>query len=247
MRQKKKTVGIIGGMGPEATAYFYWLIIKNTKAIKDQDHIHVLIDSYPQIPPRTDAILGIGPSPLPHLVKAAKRLEMAGANFLVMPCITAHYYYDRLLKKIKIPLISLIEETRREADRLTPGPAKIGLIASRGTVASGLFHQVLQKTGKQVITPTEAEQDKVMEAIFGPEGIKAGVTRGKPREVIVATAQKLIRRGAAAIIAGCTEIPLVLKPEDIRVPLFEPMTLAARACIKLAGYELREDLPPAID
>ncbi len=245
MRQKKKTIGIIGGMGPEATVYFYWLIIKNTKAKKDQDHIHVLIDSYPQIPPRTDAILGAGPSPLPYLVKAARRLETAGADFLVMPCITAHYYYDRLIKKVKIPVISLVEETRREADRLFPGRAKVGLIASRGTVQSGLFHQVLQKTGKQVITPTAAEQDKVMEAIFGPDGIKAGTTQGKPREIIVATAKKLIRRGASAIIAGCTEVPLVLKPEDISVALLEPMTIAARACIKFAGYELNEEMPEA--
>jgi len=240
-KKSTKTIGIIGGMGPEATAYFYWLIIKNTKAAKDQEHIHVIIDSYPQIPPRTDAILGNGPSPLPYLVASARRLELAGADFLVMPCVTAHYYCDRLRRRGRLPVVSLIEETVKEAQRLLSRAQKIGLIASRGTVRSGLFQAALKKAGLTTLTPAAREQAKVMEAIFGKKGIKAGVTSGKPREIILAAARNLIAAGAEAIIAGCTEVPLVLKPEDLRVPLLEPMLIAARRCISLAGYEVKPE------
>ncbi len=233
-------IGIIGGMGPEATAYFYELIIKNTAAAKDQEHIHVLIDSYPQIPPRTAAILGEGPSPLPYLLEAGRRLKRAGATLLVMPCITAHYYYAELTSRINLPFISLIEETRKEARRLAPRAKKVGLLASTGTVRSGLFDQALRKIHVSVLKPEAPDQEKVMEAIFSPQGIKAGFTKGRPRQIILAMANKLIAQGAEAIIAGCTEIPLVLKETDIPVPLLEPMAIGARACIRAAGYRVRQ-------
>lgn len=240
-RGKRRVIGIIGGMGPEATAYFYWLIIKKTKAKKDQEHIHLIIDSYPQIPPRTDAILGKGPSPLPYLIESARRLEQAGAEILVMPCITAHYYYDKLTSKINLPVVNLPQLTVDEIRRRLPEAKKIGLIGSTGTMLSGLFHRSLEKAGLIPLSPTAAEQKKIMQAIFGPQGIKAGVTEGKPRAIILDLALKLISRGAEAIIAGCTEIPLVLKKEDLPVPLFEPMEIGARCCIQMAGYEVRKE------
>lgn len=240
-REIKRIIGVIGGMGPEATAYFYWLIIKNTKAPKDQEHIHVIIDSYPQIPPRTDAILGKGPSPLPYLIESARRLAQAGAEILVIPCITAHYYYDKLTSKINLPVINLLQVTVDEIRRRLPKAEKIGVMGSTGTMRSGLFHRSLEKAGLTPLSPTEAEQKKIMQAIFGSQGIKAGVTAGKPRTTILNLALKLINRGAEAIIAGCTEIPLVLKENDLPVPLFEPMEIGAKICIQMAGYEVRKD------
>ncbi len=201
-------------MGPEATAYFYWLIIKKTKAKKDQEHIHVIIDSYPQIPPRTEAILRKGPSPLPHLIESAHRLKLAGADILVMPCITAHYYYDKLTSKINLPVVNLLQVTVDEIRHRLPEAKKIGLIGSTGTMRSGLFHSYLKKAGLTPLSLPAAEQKKIMEAIFGPRGIKAGITEGEPRTTILGLAHKLISRGAEAIIAGCTEIPLVLKESD---------------------------------
>lgn len=239
-QKTKKILGIIGGMGPEATAYFYWLIIKNTQAFKDQEHMHVIIDSYPQIPPRTEAILGKGPSPLPYLAESAKRLEKAGAQILVMPCITAHYFYDQLAALTKLPIVNLLETTIEAISLRLPGVKKIGLIGSTGTIRSRLFHRYLEKEGYIPLSPLAAEQKKIMQAIFGKKGIKAGVTNGWPKEAIVEVAQKLIGRGAEAIIAACTEVPLVLKETDIPVPLFEPMEIAAKKCIVLAGYNLRE-------
>jgi len=235
----KKTIGILGGMGPEATAYFFNLIIKKTAAAKDQDHIPILIFNNPKIPPRTDALLGKGPSPTRLLREGARRLERAGADFIVMPCITAHAFLSPLRRAVKIPVLDIPEETVAWAKKKIPRLKRVGLVASTGTVRSGLFHDAFGRAGVDIVAPTNREQKKVMEAIFGRGGIKAGVTEGRPKRLILSVAKKLIRRGAGAIIAGCTEVPLVLKDEDIPVPLIEPLRIAAEASIIRAGYRMK--------
>jgi len=234
----KKTIGILGGMGPEATVYFYELIVKHTRAGADQDHIKTIIYSNPEIPPRTDAILGKGPSPTPLLLEGFRRLKNAGADFVVMPCVTAHYFYPEIEEKADIPFISLLDESVKWAKAEFPELRKAGLLAATGTLESKLFHDIFGSAGIDVIHPQPAEQDHVMEAIFGPEGIKAGFASGFSKETLVNIAKVLVARGADAIIAGCTEVPLALKDRDIPVPLIEPLRIAARVCILKAGYEL---------
>jgi len=236
----KKTIGILGGMGPEATAYFFELIIKNTEAQKDQDHIPVLIYSNPKVPPRTDAILKKGPSPLPLLLQGTKILRRAGADFIVMPCLTAHFYYPQLLARAEIPFLSLLDETLYFVQKNLCGLKKAGLIASSGTLESKLFHKTFAKKGIDIIDPIPQEQQQVMEAIFGKRGIKAGKTSGLPKKLILDVAKKLVQRGAEAIIAGCTEVPLVLKEEDLPAPFLEPMKITALVCIRKAGFRVRE-------
>jgi aspartate racemase len=233
----KKTIGILGGMGPEATAYFFNLIIKSTDAAKDQEHIPILIWNNPKIPPRTEAILYGGPSPLPLLVEGVKILEKGGAGLIVMPCITAHYFARQIARRAKVPFVNLLDESLRYAKKRIPGMKKAGLVASSGTVKSRLFHKTFEKNGIEIITPEPNEQQKVMEAIFGNSGIKAGFTAGRPRATVVRIARRLIERGAEAVIAGCTEVPLVLKENDISVPLIEPMKIGALTCIKRVGYK----------
>jgi aspartate racemase len=235
-----KTIGIMGGMGPEATAYFYELIIKHTRAEKDQEHIKVIIYSNPEIPPRTDAILKTGPSPTPLLVDGFRRLHDAGADFVVMPCLTAHYFIPEILQQVDLPMINLLDESVRWAKEKIPEIRKAGLVASTGTVRSRLFHEAFAQAGIEVFSPEEEEQTHVTEAIFGEQGIKAGFTSGFPKEALMNTAKILIARGADAIVAGCTEVPLVLEDRDIPVPLIEPLRIAAIACILKAGYKLRE-------
>jgi len=235
----KKTIGILGGMGPEATAYFFGLIIKNTKAEKDQEHIPVIIYSNPEVPARTDAILEKGESPLPHLLEGARVLRQAGADFIAMPCVTAHYFLDEIVAREKVSFLSLVDETVLYAQRKMPGLKKAGLISSTGTLKSRLFHDAFAKEEIEVFGPEDEEQERVMEAIFGKKGVKAGFTSGRPREIIQGIAKTLIKRGAEAIIAGCTEVPLVLKEEDIEVPLIEPLQILAEASILKAGYELK--------
>lgn len=236
----KKTVGILGGMGPEATAYFYGLIVKHTRADADQEHIKTVIYSNPEIPPRTDAILGKGPSPAPLLVEGFRRLKDAGADFVVMPCVTAHYFYPEIKDQVRIPIISLLDEAVRWAKAEVPGLKKAGLLAATGTLESKLFHNIFESEGIDIIHPEPDEQDQVMEAIFGPKGIKAGFPSGFSKETLVNVARVLVALGADAIIAGCTEVPLALEDRDIPVPFIEPLRIAARACIIEAGYRLKE-------
>jgi len=236
----KKTIGILGGMGPEATAYFFNLIIENTDAAKDQEHIPILIWNNPKIPPRTEAILYGGPSPLPLLIEGVKILEKGGAGLIVMPCITAHYFARQIARRAKVPFVNLLDESLRFAKKRIPGMKKAGLVASSGTVKSRLFHKTFEKNGIEIMTPEPNEQRKVTDAIFGNSGIKAGFTTGRPRTTVVRIARRLIERGAEAVIAGCTEVPLVLKENDISVPLIEPMKIGALTCIKRAGYKLEK-------
>jgi aspartate racemase len=236
----KKTIGILGGMGPEATAYFFELIIRETMAACDQEHVPVLIWSNPKIPPRTDAICHKGPSPLPSLLEGIRILERAGAGFIVMPCITAHHWASEIERRASVPFVNLLEESRRYALRAIPGLKRAGLIASSGTIVSRLFHKTFEPRGIEVLTPNPQEQETVMEAIFGRGGIKAGFTKGAPRRLLVGIARRLIGRGAEAIIAGCTEVPLVLKEADLPVPLIEPMKIGAIACLKKARSRIRK-------
>ncbi len=235
----KKTIGILGGMGPEATAYMYSLIIKNTKAERDQDHPRIIINSNPEIPARTDAILGQGPSPVPFLVEGMLRLKDAGVDFVIMPCVTAHYFMTEVLAQVDIPFISLVDEAVEWAKEHIPGLKKVGLIASTGTIVSKLFQNKYGQAEIDVIVPEDKDQLIVMDAIFSAQGIKAGFTSGSSKEHIIRAAGELISKGAQAIVAGCTEIPLVLKDKDISVPLIEPMAILAQKTVVEAGCQVR--------
>jgi aspartate racemase len=235
----KKTIGIMGGMGPEATAHMYDLILKNTAAARDQDHIHVIINSFPQVPPRTDAILGKGASPTAFLIDGIEMLKQAGADLIVIPCVTAHFFIPEVRRELDFELVNLLDESANWAKANIPDLKRAGIIASTGTLESRLFHNAFLEAGIEIITPDSSQQSRVMEAVFGIGGIKAGQTSGPPREAIVSVALSLIARGAEAVIAGCTEIPLVLKPQDISVPFIEPMRIAAEVCIRKAGYQLK--------
>jgi len=238
-RKKLKTVGVLGGMGPEATAYFFGELIRATKAASDQDHVPVIVYSLPQVPDRTGAILHGGRSPLPFLRRGLRALERAGADFAVMPCVTAHFFHSKLAVRSPLPVLNLLEEALAEVKRLHPVPESIGLIATDGTVRSGIVSCQFEAAGMRVLLPSARDQKRVMAAICGKKGIKAGFTAGRPREIILEVARALVRRGAGAVMAGCTEVPLVLRASDLPVPLIEPMTIGARAAIKLAGARLR--------
>jgi len=172
----KQTIGILGGMGPEATAYFFTLIIRSTRAETDQEHIPVVIYSHPEVPPRTDAVLGEGPSPLPFLLEGVRVLKVAGADFIVMPCVTAHHFYNQILAEVRVPFLNLVDETILYALRKVPEMKKAGLISSTGTLKSRLFHEAFAREGVDIVEPADEEQAQVMEAIFGKDGIKAGFT-----------------------------------------------------------------------
>jgi aspartate racemase len=234
-RKKLKTIGILGGMGPEAGAYLLERIIRETAAGRDQDHPPIILYSLPQVPDRTKAILHGGPSPVPAIRRGLRTLERAGADFAVMSCVSAHYFYPRIALRSPLPLLSLIDETLAAIKKMRPVPKTIGLIATSGTVRSGIVTKAFQAAGIAVIVPPARDQERVMTAIYGPKGVKAGFTEGPARTIVLEIAAGLVRCGAQAILAGCTEVPLVLRASDLPVPLVEPMTIGARAAIRRAG------------
>jgi len=240
-----KTLGVLGGMGPEATAYFLDLIVGNTAAAKDQEHVPVIVYSLPQIPHRTDAILHGGRSPLPMMKHGADILARAGADFLIMPCLTAHHFLPKLAAGRPIPFVDLIAEAAAEIRARRPHIRRIGLLATAGTIESRLFHEALEPSGTTVLTPSKKDMKRLMSAIYGKQGIKSGVTTGRPRQTVLAVAAALVRRGAQAIVAGCTEIPLVLQARDLPVPFIDPMRVGARACVLKAGGALRPARRPS--
>jgi aspartate racemase len=238
-RKKLQTIGVLGGMGPEAGAAFFELIVRETAAGRDQDHAPVVLYSLPQIPDRTEAILRGGRDPVPALRRGLAALQRAGADFAVMSCISAHYFLPRLLPRSPLPILSLIDETVAAVEGMKPVPGAIGLLATDGTVRSGLLARTFEAAGTAVLTPSSRDQARLMTAIYGKKGVKAGFIRGSARETVLEVARELVRRGAAAVLAGCTEVPLVLGPADLPVPLVDPMIAGARAAVRRSGARLK--------
>jgi len=227
----EKIIGILGGMGPEATIDLFYKIIKSTPAEKDQDHLRIIIDNNPKIPDRTTAILGKGEDPLPALQETARNLEKAGADFIIIPCNTAHYYISQIQESVNIPILNMIEETAKETQQRTPQIKKIGLLASMGTYKMEIYHQHFKKFNIEVISPEEKDKEEVMKVIYA---VKAGDLSEKVKKNIIQIAQKLIDKGVEAIITGCTEIPLILKEGDVPVPLIDPTKVLAEIAIQKA-------------
>ncbi|WP_175060239.1 aspartate/glutamate racemase family protein [Thermococcus sp. 2319x1] len=224
----EKVIGILGGMGPLATVDLFKRIVLKTPAKKDQEHPRIIIYNNPKIPDRTAYILGKGENPLPELIDSAKKLEKWGADFIIMPCNTAHYFADEIQKAIKIPLINMIEETASHVEAL--GVKRVGILATTGTIVSGIYQKALEKRGIEALVPSGEDQEKVMKAIY--EGVKAGdIELG--RKLLLEVAKKL-ENEVKAIIAGCTEVSVALKPEDLSVPLVDPMDILAEKAVKLA-------------
>jgi aspartate racemase len=234
-----RTIGVLGGMGPEAGAAFFERIVRETEAGRDQDHPPVVLYSLPQVPDRTEAILHGGPDPAPALRRGLAALRRAGADFAVISCVSAHYFLPRLVPRSPLPVLSLIDETVAVIKEMKPVPGTIGLLATDGTVRSGIFARAFEAAGIAVLTPSSRDQARLTTAIYGKKGIKAGFSQGPPRESVLEVARGLVGRGAGAILAGCTEIPLVLGPSDLSVPLVDPMTAGARAAVRRSGARLK--------
>ena len=164
----KKIVGIIGGMGPAATCDLMEKIIALTDAATDQEHIHVIADVNTDIPDRTAAILHGGPDPAPEMIRSARRLETAGAELLLLPCNTAHYFYDRVAAAVGIPLLHMPRLTARTLAR--EGVRRAAVLATDGTVRSGVYDEPLRRAGIEPILPPPERQEMIMRLIY--DGVK---------------------------------------------------------------------------
>lgn len=227
---EKRVIGVIGGMGPLATADLFMKIVKSTPAAKDQDHPRIVIDNNPEIPDRTAFIVGKGADPKPLLIETARNVERMGASFLCIPCNTAHFFHGDIQAAVNIPVLHIMREV---AAYLKGKVKKAGILASTGTLQTRLYENSLTDAGIVALTPEGADQEEVMDAIYS---VKAGDLE-KGRRLALAAGQKLVSKGAEAVIAGCTEIPLVLQEGDLPVPVIDATQILAEACVREALHK----------
>lgn len=166
----KKIIGILGGMGPAATADLFTKIINSTEASCDQEHLHVIIDSNTNIPDRTEALIHGGADPTEQMTQSARRLVEAGAELIVMPCNTAHGFYDAVCASVTVPVLHMIRLTAEELKRHEI--TRAGLLATDGTVQSGIYESCFAGSGIELITPSPEAQAAVMDLTYN--GVKAG-------------------------------------------------------------------------
>ncbi len=225
-----KFLGIIGGLGPMSSAYFYELLISHTKVARDQDHIDLILSSRSSTPDRTAFIMGkSGDSPLPSMIRDAKMLEADGADAIVMICNTAHYFIDEIRRSISVPMPSIIEETASYIAR--SGKKKAAILATDGTLFSGAYQDKLTAAGVEYIVPTDDEQAKIMSVIY--DYVKIG--KIAPAAMLTEIRDALVARGCDCIIAGCTELPLAFRSAELGEMIVDPMEVLAYKVIKMFG------------
>ena len=223
-------IGVLGGMGPLATVDFFSKLLAATPAACDADHVPLLIQSDPRIPPRPPAILSGAPSPLPALRAGRDRLIAGGALALAMPCNTAHFWYAELARDCPVPFLSIVQSSCDELAALAAPGASIGLIATRATLAARIFDAPLQAAGYSPLPPEDAQLDGVI--LPAIEHVKAGRATEGGRLIEQAVAH-LMARGAAAVILACTETPVALDAiaSPLRAYCIDSTGALARRCV----------------
>jgi aspartate racemase len=226
-----RIIGILGGMGPEATADLFKEIIRLTPAQRDQEHIPLLIYSNTRIPDRTAAILEGGEDPRPYLVQSARVLEKAGAGILAIPCNTAHYFLAEIQAAVSIPILNMVLETLSALRERIPAVKAAGLLATRGTAQSRIYHDSFEKHAVKVLVPDPKRQEGVSAAI---SQVKTGIIGPETRDLLMSAAASLVDAGAEAVILGCTEIPLVLDESAASFPCLNATRILAQAAVDWA-------------
>ena len=231
MSRNELVAGVLGGMGPEATIDFMSKVVVLTPAATDQEHVRMIVDHNPKVPNRQAAMLAGGDDPGPELAAMALRLERAGADFLVMVCNSAHAFLASVRERTRIPFISIIDAAVAEVDAVRPQARKVGVLATDGLLAAGVYQRAIEASGRAVVLPGNEELARLMTVI---RGIKAGDKGVEAAQEAGMLAELLASAGAEVIIAGCTEIPLVLNAANISVPVIDSTGVLARKTIALA-------------
>ena len=232
----RKTIGILGGMGPLATCDLFSKIIQITDASCDQEHVRICIDNNTEISDRTNAIIRHGKDPVPEMVKSAVRLQSFGADVLIMPCNTAHYFYDRILPFVDIPFLSMIDETAKAiSDR---GLRKIGILATDGTLQTAVYEKAFKKRGISIVVPPPENQVHIMDLIYN--GVKAGNKEidTKPTKK---TIEDLFRKGAQTLVLGCTELPVAFALYGFDYPKTDPTLILASRAVQFVGAKVKKE------
>ena len=222
-------IGIMGGMGPEATKDTFGKIISLTNASKDRDHIHIIIDNNTEIPDRTESILGRGESPVVEMVRSAIKLELMGADYIIIPCNTAHFYYDDVVKFTKAHVLHMIRETATFSQLNFPKTSQFLLLSSIGTYVSGIYAKTFKEFGLEIIEPTDRDKKIIMKWIYD---IKAGIYV-KKREFISLIDEYIFEKGIPVIL-GCTELSSLTGVFGLTNGYIDPVSVIAKRVIKVA-------------
>ncbi|NNC97390.1 MAG: aspartate/glutamate racemase family protein [Gammaproteobacteria bacterium] len=231
MAQKKhKTVGILGGMGPEATVTLMQRVIELTPASDDADHIRMLVDNNPKVPSRIKALIeGTGESPLPVLIQMAQGLEKAGADFLVMPCHTAHHYHSRIVEAVSIPFINLVDLSLDAIKARLPNIKTIGLLASTAVINIQLYENAATNYGIGIINPQKDDQDQLMQII---RSIKGNTHNQQSAKELNRIAKSL---KTDCLLVACTELSILSDELHFTRPIFDGLDLLAAETIRQAS------------
>lgn len=228
-------LGVLGGMGPAATADFLHRLTRLTPGDRDQDHVPTIVYSDPRTPDRSDAILGHGPSPLPAMLRGVDFLNRAACPLIAIPCNTAHYWYDELARRSAAPILH-IADAAAEQLRCAPRPPRtVGVMATDGTVRAGIYRSRLGAASMTTVDLTDLGADNPL--MRGIRAMKAGDEAGA-RGALVGAGERLVGRGADTLVVGCTDISAALAgiTELAGAPVLDAADCLARACLaKLAG------------
>ena len=229
-------LGVIGGLGPMATAYYLELMIRMTDAKRDQDHPQIIILNIPTIPDRTAYILGRSQeNPLPPMVELGKQLKELGASVVATPCITAHYFHEALQEGIGLPLIHGIRCTAQTL--FDAGVRRVGLMATDGTVQSGIFQRQVEELGMELVLPDEECQRGVMALIY--DQVKAGL---EPDLSLFASIRDQLRaKGAQAVVLGCTELSLLKKQQNLGSGILDALEVLAKESVLACGKQVKTE------
>ncbi|MBQ6018620.1 MAG: aspartate/glutamate racemase family protein [Clostridia bacterium] len=235
---QEKILGVLGGVGPLATVYFMDMLVKMTAAETDQEHIPVLCFNHATIPDRTAYILDNSrENPLPVMERDAQMLEKAGASYIVIPCNTAHYFYDQLQEKVRIPIINIINETVEYIRQKDPSVKKIGILATEGTIAARAYQNSCERSGVDYDTPNEFDQKSLMNIIYNQ------VKAGKPAdfEEFMRIIGVMKHDGCDAVILGCTELSIIHRDFKMNRPdVVDSLQVLAKRSIEMCGRRVRD-------
>lgn len=232
-----KKLGVIGGLGPMATVYFLQLVTDMSEARTDQEHMEILIHMKPQIPDRTGYILGKSKEdPLPVMAEVGRGLVRQGAEVLAVPCVTAHYFHGQLEKEVGVPVLNMINATALYLKNA--GFSRAGILATDGTLKSGLFQEVLKSSGIDAVLPKPEGQAGVMRLIY--EEIKAG--RPAEMELFHKVSGQLFQEGAQVILLACTELSLINRDHVLGDKYLDVLEILARESVKACGRLKKEQI-----
>lgn len=232
--RSKKKLGVVGGMGPAATAYFYELLTTMADAGADQEHIETFIISRPTIPDRTAFIMGKSDeSPVPQIIESGRMLAVLGAELIAIPCVTTHFFFEELASGIEVPLINVITEMAEHL--LRTGVKRAGLMATDGTISSRLFDNELESRGIRSVVPSERMQALVMDLIYNR------VKANKPCDIneFIRVADELRENGAEAIVLACTELSLIKRDFSLIGGYVDALEVLAGSSLELCGGAVR--------